>query len=166
MGIGNHHSAKCGKDEWLTPPDLLSRLGKFDLDPCAPILRPWPTAENHYTINDNGLLLPWSGRIWCNPPYGDQAYYWLMKLAGHGNGMALIFARTETVWFKRAVWERADAVMFIEGRLFFHHVSGERAKSNSGAPSALIAYGTDNVRSLRESGVKGYIVELDKETKP
>ena len=38
-----------GKDEWLTPPEITTDLGPFDLDPCSPIKRPWPTAENHYT---------------------------------------------------------------------------------------------------------------------
>lgn len=59
-----------GKDEWLTPPEIIKALGQFDLDPCAPVVRPWDTAERHYSIKDNGLMLPWSGRVWCNPPYG------------------------------------------------------------------------------------------------
>jgi len=43
-GIGSHQSAAMMKDEWLTPPDIIKALGPFDLDPCAPIVRPWPTA--------------------------------------------------------------------------------------------------------------------------
>ncbi|THF55937.1 hypothetical protein [Pseudothauera rhizosphaerae] len=55
-GIGSHHSARMQNDEWLTPPHVLSRLGRFDLDPCAPVLarRPWNTADRHFTIEDNG----------------------------------------------------------------------------------------------------------------
>lgn len=66
--------------EWLTPPEILSKLGSFDLDPCAPIRRPWATAENHYTIEDNGLLKPWFGRVWLNPPFGKYAADWIQKL--------------------------------------------------------------------------------------
>lgn len=109
------------KDEWLTPPDTIKALGEFDLDPCAPIVRPWPMAKNHYTIEDNGLMQKWEGRIWCNPPYGDETFLWLNRLAGHGNGVALIFARTETKGFHAEIWEKADAVFFFKGRLNFWH---------------------------------------------
>jgi len=69
-GMGGHQSAAMLKDEWLTPPEILRALGSFDLDPCSPINRPWPTARVHYTITDDGLSRPWMGRVWFNPPYG------------------------------------------------------------------------------------------------
>ena len=37
---------------WLTPPDLLQKLGHFDLDPCAASNRPWDCADVNYTIED------------------------------------------------------------------------------------------------------------------
>lgn len=154
-GIGSHHSRSSLKEEWLTPPYILEALGGFDLDPCAPIVRPWDMAKQHYTIEDNGLNKDWSGRIWLNPPYGRKTGHWLARLADHGNGVALIFARTETSLFFEQVWNKADALLFIEGRLHFHHVKGNRAKANSGAPSVLIAYGKDNARTLIESGLNG-----------
>ena len=94
----DYHNQSDGKDEWLTPPEIIKALGEFDLDPCAPVKRPWPTAEKHYTIQDNGLLKPWQGRVWCNPPYNDAAK-WLARCAEHGNAIALVFARTETKMF-------------------------------------------------------------------
>lgn len=145
----SHQSARMGKDEWLTPPWLLQRLGGFDLDPCAPIQRPWDTAKQHYTINDDdGLKQPWHGRVWCNPPYGLEAAAWLKKLADHGNGIALIFARVETRMFEELVWGRASALLFLTGRLFFHHADDTRAVANAGAPSVLVAYGTQNAKTL------------------
>lgn len=156
-GMGSHQSASMVKDEWLTPPELITKLGQFDLDPCSPINRPWDTALNHFNIEDNGLNKDWFGRVWLNPPYGNQTDIWLNKLSEHGNGIALIFARTETDTFFKQVWEKANAVLFIKGRLYFHHVSGERAKSNAGAPSCLIAYGGANVSTLFECGIQGHI---------
>ena len=147
-GIGSHQSAAMRKDEWLTPPDLLKCLGRFDLDPCAPVIRPWPTANHHYTIEDDGLSQPWNGRVWLNPPYGQFTDTWLEALALHGRGTALVFARTETETWHNWVWPRARAILFLRGRLYFHHVSGQRAKHNSGAPSALIAYGDEDARLL------------------
>lgn len=148
------------KDEWLTPPEILCALGSFDLDPCAPIRRPWEIAEKHYTIEDNGLVRAWRGRVWLNPPYGQQTGRWLFRLAEHGNGIALIFARTETRMFFEYVWNRADAVLFIEGRLHFHHIDGRRAAGNSGAPSCLVAYGKDNAALLAALPVAGKVVLL------
>lgn len=67
MGLSAHQK-NGGHDEWLTPPEILRALGEFDLDPCAPVVRPWETAARHYTVQDDGLALPWEGRVWCNPP--------------------------------------------------------------------------------------------------
>lgn len=147
------HQKNGGHDEWLTPPDILAQLGAFDLDPCAPIVRPWDTATRHFTVEDSGLLQPWAGRVWCNPPFGREAIHWMRKMAAHGNGVALIPARTETVMFYETVWGIADAVLFIKGRPHFHTVDGKRAPFNSGAPICLIAYGAGNVLALERSSL-------------
>jgi hypothetical protein len=152
---GHHEPFRGGKDEWLTPPFILAALGEFDLDPCAPVDRPWAMARSHYTVEDDGLSRPWFGRVWCNPPYGPETGRWLARLAEHGDGIALTFARTETEMFFREGWAKASGMLFLKGRLFFHHVTGERAKHNSGAPSVLIAYGDANVEALRSSGLPG-----------
>lgn len=159
-GIGGHQSHKMIKDEWLTPPEIVQALGKFDLDPCDAIVSPFVTANKHYTIADDGLNKEWFGRVWLNPPYGYATGLWLEKLAKHNNGIALIFARTETEMFVKQVWEKADALFFLYGRLFFYHSNGQRAKSNSGAPSVLIAYGKNNVEIMKNCGLSGKIIEL------
>lgn len=159
-GIGSHHSANSGKDEWLTPPEFQIKLGDFDLDPCSPITRPWDTASVHYTIEDNGLAQRWFGRVWCNPPYGKETGHWLARCAEHGNATALIFARTETAAWVNNVWGKAHAVMFIFGRLSFHHVDGKVATRNAGAPSALVSYDKWNTMALESSGIAGRIVRL------
>lgn len=159
-GIGSHQSARMLNDEWLTPPSILAALGRFDLDPCAPVVRPWPMADQHYTAHDNGLAQPWHGRVWLNPPYGLEAAHWLARLADHGAGIALIFARTETQMFFEHVWSKATALLFLRGRLHFHYVDGSRAKANGGAPSVLIAYGDDEAERLRTCGLDGAFIPL------
>lgn len=147
-GIGSHERAVAGAtDEWLTPPWLLERLGAFDLDPCSPADRPWPTAGRHLTRRENGLTSPWSGRVWCNPPYSD-AYRWLARCAAHGDAVALVFARTETAGFFGSVWQRASALLFLRGRLTFHYPDGRPGAGNAGAPSVLVAYGAANAAAL------------------
>ncbi len=160
MAIGGHQNPVMKNDEWLTPPHIIEALGVFDLDPCSPIDRPWATAANHYTLEDNGLNKDWAGRVWCNPPYGLEAAKWLSRLADHGRGIALIFARTETRMFFKEVWPKASAVLFIEGRLYFHYVDGSRAKANSGAPSVLVAYGAGEAKALKNCGIAGQYIDL------
>jgi hypothetical protein len=161
-GMGSHQSSAAVTDEWLTPPELLQALGPFDLDPCspAPERRPWPTAARHYSLPfQDGLVMPWEGRVFLNPPYGNVLERWMERMAGHGDGVALIFARTETAAFQRWVWPVASALLFIDGRLHFHHaVTGQRAVRNAGAPSVLVAYdqmGVRNLAALRDSGLSG-----------
>lgn len=159
--MGSHQSAAMLTDTWLTPPHILEALGEFDLDPCAaPDPKPWLTARNYYTLPLDGLALPWFDRVWLNPPYSREAAKWLRKLADHGTGTALVFARTETSWFVESVWERATAVLFLHGRLHFHHADGTRAVANAGAPSCLVAYGEKDADILSECGLAGTFVRL------
>lgn len=95
-----------------------------------------------------------------NPPYGREAAEWLDKLSIHGNGIALIFARTETEMFFQHVWSKADALLFFRGRLYFHHVNGKKAKANAGAPSVLIAYGSENAKALEKVKHWGMFLNL------
>lgn len=143
---------------WLTPPGILKALGWFDLDPCAPSVRPWDMAREHISLPVDGLAAEWSGRVWLNPPFGAKAAAWLRKMRAHGNGIALIPARTETAMFYESVWDGADAVCFLKGRPHFHRADGTRAPFNSGAPICLVAYGNDNALALEASGL-GIVVK-------
>lgn len=180
-GMGSHQSSDAVSIEWLTPKYIIEALGgweSFDLDPCAPVEQPWPTAKKTYTILDNGLIKPWDivegrkARVYCNPPYSaSEIPRWIGRLADHGCGTALIFARTETAAFFKCVWERATACLFIEGRLFFHYgipwrhpktgevfKVGDKARANAGAPSVLCAFGERDAEILRTCGIPGAYV--------
>lgn len=132
------------KTEWLTDPNLLKKLGDFDLDPCSPVVPPWKIAEHTFTILDDGLKQDWFGRVWLNPPYGKETYEWIRKLTIHNNGIALIFARTETKLFRDFVWKKASSIYFFGKRLYFYNVDGTKPKFNAGAPSCLISFGSNN----------------------
>lgn len=146
-------------NRWLTPNWIVEALGDFDLDPCG--------APNHslasttYQIDEgqDGLVLPWIGRVWLNPPYGDEAPPFLKKMAEHKNGIAFIFARTETKAFFNYVWEAAIAILFIKGRIKF--MNADMAVTNaSNAPSVLIAYSEADAEILRISSIPGKFVYL------
>jgi hypothetical protein len=141
--MGGHQSRNMRKDEWITPPYILQELGPFDLDPCAAVRQPWPTAFKSFNKHDDGLKQEWHGTVWLNPPYGNHVRDWMKRMAEHDNGIALIFARTETQMFHDYVWNKARSLFFFQGRLYFYHANGEIAQHNAGAPSVLIAYGAN-----------------------
>jgi hypothetical protein len=154
MNLSGHQSAAMKSDTWLTPPDWIAALGAFDLDPCCPEFMPWKTAGRMICKREaDGLLYPWFGRVWLNPPYRQQAAKWLRKLTEHGNGIALIPARTETAMFYESVWDKARGICFVKGRPHFHYADGTRAPFNSGAPIALVAYGQNNLDALAKAGL-------------
>ncbi len=148
---GRPKSTQGHSDDHLTCPKLVKFLGPFDLDPSASVDQPWDTARVMWDRHDDGLGRDWGrfGMVWLNPPYGPQMYDWLDRLADHGNGIALVFARTDTAGFHRSVWQRADALYFFRGRLWFYKpVTGERFSENAGAPSVVAAFGKDAVARL------------------
>jgi len=122
---------------------------------------PWNLAKKVYTPPQDGLSLPWSEglpcRVWCNPPYGSHVGNWARRMAAHGNGIMLLFGRTETQAWQEYIWPRAEAILFPHGRVHFCLPDGNRALSGT-APSSLIAYGQNNVASLLKSGIAGALV--------
>jgi hypothetical protein len=192
--IGGHQSPAARTTTWLTPPHVLAALGgaeTFDFDPCAaPETRPWPTAlRMNSHLDGDGLSIAWEGRVLLNPPYTSaELGAWLKRLADHGRGTALIFARTETAAFAEQVWERASGLLFLTGRLHFHRTLAlepdrclsvdhdyavydgvtkaeaciwcGRAKANAGAPSVLCAYGVDDMDRLAACTLEGAFVPL------
>lgn len=159
--LSGYQSGGFTRETWLTPRHVIQALGAFDLDPCAaPSPRPWPTAARHIELPDDGFATEWTGRVWCNPPYGAEASRWLDKLATHGNGIALVFARVDTAMFHEQVWPRAHGILFLRGRITFCDPHGMPAKTNGGAPSCLIAYGANNADVLAARPLPGHWVPL------
>jgi hypothetical protein len=151
-------------DVWLTPPFVIQALGgweSFDLDPCASVGQPWRTARHQVTEDEDGLLMEWFGRVWLNPPYSQRLLDNFMgRMALHDQGIALIFARTNTEAFFRHVWDRAAALLFIRSRLSFHLPGGPMALKQAGAPSVLIAYGQEEADILAAEPIRGKFVPL------
>lgn len=161
LGGENQNTGSAQREtRWLTPKYIVEALGEFDLDPCgAP---GHELAKITYLLEDgrDGLIDPWFGRVWLNPPYGKEAEPFLRKLAFHGKGTALIFARTETKSFFDNVWNEATAVLFLKGRISFLDADGVKASANAGAPSCLVAYGHDDAQKLAASVLDGHFVHL------
>ena len=143
-------------EAWETPVWLLERLyavfGTFDLDPCSAThdrRTARVRAKVYFTQADDGLSVPWHGRVFVNPPYGRALRFWTRKARTEvelGNAevvVCLVPARTDTGWWHEDVAGKAT-VFFLRGRLSF----GDGTQP-APFPSALLVWGAQD-QSLAE----------------
>lgn len=158
-----HESTHNESKEWYTPRRIFEAMGvEFDLDPCSPgaEIVPWIPAKEHLTVQENGLSKVWHGKVFMNPPYGMDTKAWFKKMAEYGDGIALVFSRTDTQWFHRYV-PMADAICFVKGRVQFvkaseasRYAAGNyKPQGGCGAGSMLVAFGKDNAEILFRCGL-------------
>jgi hypothetical protein len=124
--------AGCGPDEI------------FDLDPCCSrargLLGLRPTALRFIPPEDDGLFLPWSGDVFCNPPY-SEIHKWTSKgvdevLDGRAKSVTFLLPanRTEQPWFQDLIYLK-DLLFywlefkFLAGRRGFIDTKGNLQKS-------------------------------------
>jgi len=125
-GMAVHFSSES--PEHYTPRQIIDAavavMGAIDLDPCSNSkMTPNVPALDHFTIADDGLSLPWFGRVYLNPPYGRVIGDWTGKLMQEydaGNvteAIALVPGRIDTQWWQ-ALGDKHHAC-FYTGRLTF-----------------------------------------------
>ena len=153
--------AATEKDCWFTPRSILDRLGSFDLDPANSMPEKFPTAAKHYGPSEDGLRQIWIGRVWLNPPFSN-ARPWIRKLIEHGNGIALVFCRSDAVWFLDAV-QAATVCLLVKGRIEFQRTDGKSSRCPLGC--VLLAFGEPNAERLKASGLAGVYVESCRSTR-
>ena len=132
-------------NDYYTPAWIFESLRtKFDLDVCAPIggtgLVP---AARHYSLVDDGLVSPWEGVVWMNPPFSAPTP-WIDKFIEHSNGICLV-AMSRSKAFIR-LWNQADALVALPNNLLFVLPDGK--KKGIFMPCILAAMGDENVRAL------------------
>ncbi len=113
-------------DDWATPPEFVAALvrefGPFDLDPCATDAT--AKADAYFTLAEDGLVQPWFGQVFVNPPYSAPAP-WIEKAIrevdeGRASRVFLLLPNaTDSRWFHEQVL-RCCKVRFLRGRLRFH----------------------------------------------
>lgn len=105
---------------------ISERFGGFTLDVAAAEHN--AKCPEYFTREQNGLLQPWHGRVWCNPPYSDLKSWvgkaW-MELPNCESIVMLVPAnRTEQKWWQDFVEPMRDRGMglrveFLPGRMRF-----------------------------------------------
>jgi len=130
-----------GTPNWLV--EIARRaMGGIDLDPCTSeadqaIIR----ASTYYTGTQaggtDGLVAPWHGRIWLNPPYGrgqigpwvDRAM-WALDHEEIDSMLVLVNTSSSTKWYHKLL-RKCDTVALLNSRLRFRHpLTGEECAGN------------------------------------
>ena len=160
-------------DEWYTPPDIIesarSTLGEIDLDPASnPIAQQNVRAKQFFSKEQNGLLQPWRGRVFTNPPYSypliEQFVAKLVAEVAAGNvteAILLVNSQTSATWFQEA-YRAASAVCFPRGRIRFLRPTGEAGPSPKQG-QAILYFGPRAACFEKEFSKHGSITLLRRE---
>lgn len=127
-------------DDWYTPAYIFDCLGcRFDLDVANAAIG-GAHVPCDVSIGSGGLEFEWFGFVWLNPPFGGRNAIepWLAKFFAHGNGIALTPDRTSCPWWQSAA-KKADAILFIDGKVKFERPDGSIGKSPSNGTTLFAA---------------------------
>jgi hypothetical protein len=140
----NPHGDADACVEWYTPPEFIEMartvLGGIDLDPASNALaQSWIKAQTYYMAEEDGMIQPWFGRVWCNPPYGKnqpkgrKAPDWLEKALfcyekGEIEAAILLFNRSEAGRYKQQL-KRVNAICEVNKRISFLDARGHKQNS-------------------------------------
>jgi phage N-6-adenine-methyltransferase len=152
----NRGMFRSASDEWETPQEFFNAVNEVfhcTLDVCATPFN--AKCEHYYTKKENGLLQPWRGVCWMNPPYGREISRWVQKAyeSSFEAGtivVCLLPARTDTKWWHEYVMTRAADVSFIQCRLRFSGKGGV-SKGSAPFPSALVIFGRISLQNRKEA---------------
>jgi phage N-6-adenine-methyltransferase len=121
MAILRQKRATPAGDSYRTPEWMLQYLTtefRWDYDPC-----PFNPKFNP-SVDENGLLTDWSGKIvYCNPPYSNILPWVQKALASKCCTVFLVPARTDTPWFRLLLDAKAE-IRFLRKRVDFLSVDG------------------------------------------
>ena len=101
-------------DDYYTPRWIFDAAGlMFDMDVAAPVdpSRRTCPARRYLTPVEDGLIQPWDGLVWMNPPFSGSRP-WVERFAWHGDGLALLPAVKGRRW-TGDLMQAADAIALI-----------------------------------------------------
>ena len=165
-------------NEWYTPGRYVKAahevMGGIDLDPASSELANMTVkAARYYTSEQNGLLYPWHGRVWLNPPYsalkqetgrtGSREGYakpFIRKLIREyerGNvteAILLVVSDTDAGWFQ---WLYDFLICFADHKIRFNRPG--RASEGQFFGSCFVYFGEHEQRFIDVFSSIGTVVK-------
>ena len=150
--------------EWYTPSEFVeaarNTMGRIELDPAScKEANKTVKADKFYTKEDDGLEMPWKGKVWLNPPYGEHVgkfvarFVEAFKKGDIEEGVLLINgASFDADWFQ-PLWK--GTLCFMNGRINF---SGSEGTSPTHG-SAFVYFGPNATKFREEFKQYGAVVK-------
>jgi hypothetical protein len=152
--------------EWYTPSEFIELarkvMGSIDLDPAScDKAQKTVRAGTFYTLETDGLVQPWFGRVWLNPPYSKHLITrfidkFISELPNIEQAILLTDARTDTRWFRRLM--SVSTVCLTHGRIHFINANGEPGTPTIGA--SFFYYGHNPTRFAKLFSEVGDIIDV------
>lgn len=147
-GIGSN-SLKSN-DELRTPSYIYESFGLIDLDPCAGDLTRIGKINLNINRGEDGLLLPWFGFVYCNPPFSKKQP-WIDRMISHNNGILLLPERGSAPWCNPILMHTYEGAYFTMGK----KINFDGGSSSSNVGQYLFPFGEDAYNRLIKSGLPG-----------
>ena len=154
MGSFISTDSNNGDNTWFTPLEIIDKLGRFDLDPCSMSFRPFTIAERtiEHDKGECGLSIPWTGRLFINPPYGREMEAFVDKfIKEKPAGVMLIFARMGNKSVQKLIQHGAYFLM-LRKRIKFISRDGVQ-RHPAGADSCIISWNREELEAINLDGV-------------
>lgn len=156
---------------WNTPEHILAVVrevfgGQIGLDPCDNVFSSTQARVSYFgPPHIDGLEAPWDEKtIFVNPPYGRGIEKWIAKAKVVAQAdpekkiILLIPVATETVFWHEHIWDAAQAICFLKGRVSFPLRGKKRAGATRG--SAIVYHGYNRFPFIAAFRSMGRVVTL------
>src|SRR6266705_65225 len=118
MKPDNHIAQPQKSNEWYTPVKYIEAarqvMGSIDLDPAScELANQTVRAARYYTQENNGLMHPWRGKVWLNPPFGRQN----APSKGFGGGKSIMGIFVSKLVYEYEMENTSQAIALVTSKI-------------------------------------------------